>query len=82
MTRVSEKLIANQFVQETPSGTINGTNVVFSLSSTPETTSQVLLFQDGLSLIQGTHYTISGLTITLTTAPVVGQTLTVYYPKL
>lgn len=57
-------------VQEVPSGTINGSNVTFTLSATP-VAGTVKLFKNGLLLLAGAgnDYTISGATITMATAP-------------
>lgn len=65
--------------QEVPSGTINGSNVTFTLAQTPTSNAAVSLYQDGFLMRQGTDYTISGSTITMTTAPVSGQTLDATY---
>ena len=66
-------------IQEAPSGTVNGSNVTFTLSQTPSDGARVLLWQDGLFQRQGTDYTISSLTITMATAPETGQTLDAFY---
>lgn len=56
--------------RETPSGTINGSNVTFTLANTPKAGSEeghlggILLNAGG-----GNDYTISGATITMATAP-------------
>lgn len=65
---------------EVPSGTINSSNVTFTLANTPVAGS-VLLYQNGLRLTVGggNDYTISGLTITMLTAPTTGDTLLVDY---
>jgi len=68
-------------VQETPSGTVNGTNTAFTLAFTPTAAASVLLSLDGLILRQGTDYTISGTSITMTAAPTVGQYLWAQYTK-
>lgn len=65
--------------QETPSGTVNNSNLAFTLAHTPLTNASVKLYQDGLILKQGTDYTISGTGITMTTAPNYGQTLYAVY---
>lgn len=65
--------------QEVPSGTVDNSNVTFTLANTPTSNASVKLFQDGLILIQGTDYTISGVTITMTVAPNFGQTLYAAY---
>lgn len=61
------------FQTETPSGTVNGSNTVFTLAATPS--AGVLVFKNGLLQIEGTDYTISGATITFTVAPAGGSTL-------
>jgi hypothetical protein len=73
--------ISSGYVQETPSGTVNGTNATFTLANTPGSSNTVELNQDGIILIQGTDYTISGATITTTTAPALGQKLRAMYSK-
>lgn len=65
--------------QEVPSGTINGSNVTFTITTAPTTAAGFELFQDGLVLVQGVDYTISGTTITMTVAPNFGQTLYAVY---
>lgn len=70
-------------VQETPSGTVNGSNVTFTLANTPAASSPVLVFLDGILQLLGggEDYTISGTTITFVTAPVAGQNVRVQYFK-
>jgi len=65
--------------QETPSGLINGSNVSFTLTNTPLQAMSLNLSLNGLVLRQGMDYTISGNTITMTTAPALGQTLWAIY---
>jgi hypothetical protein len=81
MTRIDGKLLDNSFVQETPSGTINGSNKSFSITYVPTSASCLDLYQDGLLLLQATDYTISSQTITMTTAPALGQKLIASYIK-
>lgn len=49
---------------ETPTGTINGANAAFNLAFTPSPTSSVQVYLNGLRMLQGLDYTISGSTIT------------------
>ncbi len=56
---------------ETPQGTINGTNTVFTLSSAPLPLLSLKLYKNGDLLQQNTDYTLIGTTITFT-----GQTVT------
>lgn len=55
---------------ETPAGSINDLNVTFTLAHTPIVNS-VKLYKNGsrLSIGAGNDYTLSGLTITFTSAP-------------
>ena len=55
-------------VTETPAGTLNGTNVTFTLGFTPATGS-LFLFLNGVEQVLTTDYTRSGTTITYTVAP-------------
>lgn len=73
--------VATQIQQETPSGTINGSNTAFTLAFTPVTTTSLEVYLDGLLLLQTTDYTLSTATITMTTAPALGQTLRAVYSK-
>ena len=67
--------------QQTPSGLINGSNVTFTLAATPSQALSLNLSLNGLVLRQGAglDYTISGNTITMSTAPATGQTLWAIY---
>jgi hypothetical protein len=53
--------------QETPSGSINSSNKSFTLAFTPIANSETLIL-NGVILIRGVDYTISGATITSTNA--------------
>lgn len=62
-------LASTNFVyNETPSGTINGSNVTFTLANTP-TSGKVTIYKNGVLQAPTTDYTISGGTITFVTAP-------------
>lgn len=57
---------------ETPAGTINGSNATFTLANTPANSSTALLLMlngDVLDAGAGNDYTISGLTITMLVIP-------------
>jgi len=73
---------ANIVTRETPTGTINGVNVTFSLAATPVVGSEQV-FLNGLLLEPGAgnDYTISGATITMLTAPATGDRLKANYLK-
>ncbi len=61
---------------ETPSGSIDGSNVTFTLANTPINSSlQLFLNGQKLKAGAGNDYTISGDTITLASAPVSGEVL-------
>lgn len=62
-------LTASNFIfNEVPSGTINGSNVTFTLANTP-TSGTVQIYKNGLRQTLTADYTISGSTITFSTAP-------------
>lgn len=77
--RIDAEFLKKFWVQETPSGTINGSNTAFTLSQTPFENETIMLFLDGLLLKQGTDYTVSGTSITMTTAPALAQEMRVQY---
>lgn len=54
---------------ETPSGTINSSNTVFTLANSPSPATSLILHLNGQILTQGVEYTLSGSTITFATAP-------------
>jgi hypothetical protein len=53
-----------QLVDEVPTGTINGTNGVFTLTQDPNPDLSLKVWVDGVLLKQGSHYSLSGTTIT------------------
>lgn len=65
--------------QEAPTGTVNGVNTTFGpLTYLPTSTDSVLVTIDGI-VVPKTEYSVSVATITLTTAPALGQSVYVYY---
>lgn len=71
---------ANQSNNETPSGTINGVNAVFTLAHTPSPAASLKLYLNGaFQTAGGEDYTLSGLTITFVNAPVSGSILRAFY---
>jgi hypothetical protein len=65
---------------ETPSGTINGTNVTFTLAHAPSPVNALKLYLNGYQLVYGVDYTLSGATITfVNTVPKVGDTIMADY---
>lgn len=59
---------------ETPTGTVNGTNKIFTVSKFPESGS-LKVYRSGARQRVTEDYTLSGRTITFTVAPVVGEIL-------
>lgn len=76
------KWIGDIFEQEEPTGLVNGSNVTYTLSETPHSNACVDVYLNGLILRQGTDYSLSGSTITMTTAPVSGSDLYAKYIKV
>jgi len=72
---------SSSLYDEVPSGTVNGTNDTFTLTHSPNPTASLKLFVDGVLMTQGTHYTLSGSTITFAASyiPQSGQTLFASY---
>lgn len=64
---------------ETPSGTVNSSNVTFTLANTPGDTDGVLVLLDGVTQYNGLDYTVSGSTITFSSAPATGSSIFAYY---
>jgi hypothetical protein len=79
MSRLDAQSLKKFWEGEIPSGTINGSNTVFTLAQTPLEGESVDVYLDGLKQIPTTDYSISGTTITFVTAPVAGQNLRVDY---
>lgn len=73
---------ANFVDAETPSGSINGSNTAFTLANTP-TSGTLKLYLNGIRLVvgAGNDYTLTGAAITMTTAPVTGDSLVAEYRK-
>ncbi len=73
---------ASIITYETPSGTVNGSNVTFTLANTPVAGTE-RVYQNGVRLEPGAgnDYTISTATITFATAPATGDKVRVDYFK-
>lgn len=67
---------------ETPTGTVNGSNTAFTIANTPQNSSLELVL-NGMVLEPGAgnDYTISGTAITMLFAPATGDKLRAYYTK-
>ncbi len=80
MSRLDAKFLRRFFVDETPSGTVNGSNTAFTLSQIPfDADDSVQVFLDGLKQTRVTDYTVSGSTVTFVVAPALGQSIRVNY---
>jgi hypothetical protein len=73
-TKSTQALVRN----EVPSGTINGSNVTFTLATTP-TSGSLRLYKNGVRLKITDDYTLTGLTITMVAAPATGASLLADY---
>jgi len=67
--------------QETVGGTIDGTNVAFTLANPPSPAAGLVLFRNGVAQKNGLDYTLAGNTITFVTAatPHPGDVLLAWY---
>ncbi len=73
---------AGDFVDmETPTGLVNGTNLVFTLAGSPNPAASLALYRNGIRLSSGVDYTLSGSTITFLSGaqPVAGDILRANY---
>lgn len=67
---------------ETPTGTINGTNLTFSLAAPPSPGTSLRLYKNGVLQQQGADYTLNNTTISFSstaTAPQAGDVLSAGY---
>lgn len=64
--------------QEVPTGLVNGSNTAFTILAEPISIDSVIFFVDGLALLPS-EWSITGATITLSTAPSIGQLVSVFY---
>jgi len=79
MARVRGKFLnGSDFIQEAPSGLLNSSNLTYTLANQP-VAGTVMLYLDGLYQIPTTHYSISGATITMVTAPATAQDIRAAY---
>lgn len=82
MSRLNAAFLKRFFVDEVPTGAVNGTNTVFTVAHEPLENDSVEVYLNGLKKSVGSDYNISGSTITFTTAPVLGQQVRVSYIRL
>ena len=64
---------------ETPSGTMNGTNKAFTIAKAPNPTASLKVFLNGARQKTDIDFTLSGKTITLASAPEATETILVDY---
>ena len=67
---------------EVPSGTVDGTNLTFTVSAAPDPVLSLKLFKNGMLLRQNGDYTLSGTTVTFASTqitPQVGDLIVAYY---
>ena len=67
------------WVEETPTGAVNGANVTFTLTYTPNPVSSIEFEVNGQTVVYTTDYTISGDTLTTVLAYPTGVTLWIRY---
>lgn len=79
MSQLDAQQLNRFWITEVPSGTINGSNVTFTLSQEPLEVDSVAVFLNGLKQKKTTDYSISGTTITFVVAPATAQVLEVQY---
>jgi len=82
MSLMNAKWLAEHFEQEVPSGAVNGSNKIFTLSKNPHATKAVIVLINSQVQYQVSDYTVdSSGVITFVTAPVLGQEPYVFYMK-
>jgi hypothetical protein len=73
---------ANFSDDETPGGSINGTNLIFTLANAPNPALSLKLYKNGVLLQENGDFTLSGNTITFINSAVTpqsGDTLSAFY---
>lgn len=65
--------------RETPSGSVNGSNAVFTLASTPNPAASLCLTLNGQDLTLTEDYALSGNQITFVVAPETGDKIRASY---
>ncbi len=78
---IGSYLLSSNFVDnETPSGTVDGSNITFTIANTP-VAGTLHLLQNGVEIYAPANYSISGTTITMVTAPLTNAVLSINYRK-
>jgi len=74
------KLLGTEVDNETPSGTIDGTNKTFTLANTPSPATSLKLFLNGMFMTPaGEDYTLTGNSIVFINAPTSGSVMRAFY---
>ena len=80
--QIDTKFTTSSFIDdETPTGTINGSNQTFTLTYTPSPATSLKVYVNGQRQVLTTDYTLSGSTITMVYALPTGTALRVDYKK-
>lgn len=82
LTLPSNAMAIIRFEDEVPTGAVNGVNTSYTLSTAPNPVAGLELSLDGVELVKDTHYTLSGVTVTMATPPgppATGQSLFAHY---
>ena len=76
-----DKIIPIYADDETPSGTVDGSNTAFTLANSPSPAASLRLYRNGSLQQRGSakDYTLSGAAITFVTAPLTGDILEAFY---
>lgn len=75
-----DMLVTKYIVRETPTGSVNGTNTIFTLAFLP-VSGKEMVFRNGVLQELTSDYTISSSSITFTSAPLTGDLIRVTYYK-
>lgn len=70
---------SNQISGETPMGTADGVNTIFTLNRVPNPSNSLVLTKNAVLMILGTDYNINGQTINFNVAPAIASVLVAGY---
>lgn len=77
--RLTAAATVNFVDNEVPSGTVNGSNVTFTLANAPAPATSLKLYKNGLRLKVTDDYSLSSATITMVSAPLTNDKLIADY---
>lgn len=72
-------LLSRFIDDEVPTGSVNGSNVNFTLSQTPSPAASLNLFLNGIRLRRGVDYTLTGNAVAYAVAPESGDNHYAFY---